>query len=290
MLTENYNPLYDDSIDLIKVIDMHKYFQNNHILKGINFELQPGKLVAIIGRSGCGKTTFLRCLNCLELMDSGTINIAGVSLNRKNSRDHKVSNKRFGLFKKSEPFQEVDKTESMDEDFQIKTQVLRTRVGMVFQSLNLFPNLNVLDNVMKAPLIVKKESLSQAQLRSIQLLEKVGMDSFIDRMPNQLSGGQAQRVAIARALAMSPKLMLYDEPTSALDPELVEEVIQVMINLKKEGMTQIVVTHSMSFARHAADLVVFMDQGQIVEIAPPEEMFSNPKDQRTREYLKLLLD
>jgi polar amino acid transport system ATP-binding protein len=284
------SPSNTENISLLKVKDLHKSFQDNHILKGINFELNSGLLVAIIGRSGCGKTTFLRCLNCLELFDSGTLHIAGVTLNKKNKEDHYVSKKRFNIFKRSEPFSGVDKTEEMDDDFKKKSHVIRTRVGMVFQSLNLFPNMTVLENVVKAPLIVKGESNSQAHLRAIQLLEKVGMDTFIDRMPSQLSGGQAQRVAIARALAMSPQLMLYDEPTSALDPELVEEVIQVMINLKKEGMTQIVVTHSMSFARTAADLVVFMDQGQIVEISPPNEMFSNPKDSRTREYLKLLLD
>lgn len=273
--------------NLLTVKDLHKYFHGNHILKGVNLELSKGKLVSIIGRSGCGKTTFLRCLNCLEIMDSGTINIAGIALNRvkQNKENGNIKHHRG-----DEVFGDISKLFEVDEDFQIKMQLLRTRVGMLFQNLNLFPNLSVLENVMKAPLIVKKESVSQATLRAIGLLEKVGMDTFLDRMPNQISGGQAQRVAIARALAMSPQIMLYDEPTSALDPELVEEVIQVMLNLRKEGMTQIVVTHSMSFAKNASDLVVFMDQGQIVEISPPAEMFSNPKDPRTRAYLKLLLD
>ncbi len=273
--------------NLLTVKNLHKYFHGNHILKGINLEVSAGKLVSIIGRSGCGKTTFLRCLNCLEIMDSGTINIAGISLNRVKADEE---NGKQHHHKGDEIFGDISKLFEVDEDFQIKMQLLRTRVGMLFQNLNLFPNLSVIENVMKAPLVVKKESMSQAQLRAIGLLEKVGMDAFLDRMPNQISGGQAQRVAIARALAMSPQVMLYDEPTSALDPELVEEVIQVMLNLRKEGMTQIVVTHSMSFAKNASDLVIFMDQGHIVEIAPPNEMFSEPKDPRTRSYLKLLLD
>jgi polar amino acid transport system ATP-binding protein len=161
---------------------------------------------------------------------------------------------------------------------------------MLFQGLNLFPNLNVIENVMKAPMIVQGVSESTARLKAIQLLEKVGLEDYLDRMPFQLSGGQAQRVAIARALAMSPQVMLYDEPTSALDPELVEEVIHVMLNLNKEGMTQVVVTHSMSFAKHASDIVIFMDEGNIVEMGPPSTIFKNPKDERTRAYLKLMLD
>ena len=225
-------------------------------------------------------------MNGLEVLDKGSIEIAGIKLERL-ATDKTLQNLRQ---KVGMPFINTAKTESLvsEEDFQLKAHKLRTKVGMLFQGLNLFPNMNVLENIMKAPAIVLNKTGDDQREFAINLLKKVGMDSFIDRMPNQLSGGQAQRVAIARALAMKPLVMLYDEPTSALDPELVDEVIQVMSQLNEDGMTQIVVTHSMSFAKNASDLVIFMDKGRIVEMGTPEEMFSQPKDIRTREYLKLL--
>jgi polar amino acid transport system ATP-binding protein len=188
------------------------------------------------------------------------------------------------------PFKKTQVDKSLDEEFQLKAQILRTRVGMLFQNLNLFPHLTVLDNVARAPVVVKGEEKDQATLRAVQLLEKVGMANFIERYPHELSGGQAQRVAIARSLAMSPHVMLYDEPTSALDPELVHEVLQVMNNLHTEGMTQIIVTHAMHFARTASDVVVYMEEGKIIEAGPPEEIFSNPKDPRTQQYLSMVRD
>lgn len=186
------------------------------------------------------------------------------------------------------PFINSIEENKLNQDFKLKAHKLRTKVGMLFQGLNLFPNFTVLENITIAPKIVQGKNVRTSEDEAIKLLAKVGMEEYIDRRPNQLSGGQAQRVAIARALAMNPMVMLYDEPTSALDPELVDEVIKVMTSLNKDGMTQLVVTHSMNFAKNASDLVVFMDKGKIIEMAPPEEMFSSPKDDRTKDYLKLL--
>jgi len=279
---------------IINVKKLHKYFNGIHVLKGVDFSAQMGQFISIIGRSGCGKTTLLRCLNCLEILDSGSITIAGISLNRRKAKKAQENAHSRNIFVKhdsSVPFSGIDDQEEiLDPDFNTKAHALRSKVGMVFQGLNLFPNMTVLENVMAGPKIVQKLNKDENKMKAVHYLEKVGMDKYLDRMPNQLSGGQAQRVAIARALAMSPQVMLYDEPTSALDPELVEEVMQVMMQLNREGMTQIVVTHSMSFAKNASDSVVYMEEGKIVEMAPPKELFSNPKDERTRSYLKMLLD
>lgn len=282
--------MLEESEKIIDVKGLHKYYQGFHILKGIDFTANTGQLISIIGRSGCGKTTFLRCLNCLEIMDEGRVRIAGVTISRKSDEIQKKENsaKSFKNIAKL-PFRDSSDKIS-DEDFLLKAHTIRKRVGMLFQSFNLFPHLTVLQNVKLAPKIVKKETDEQTTLRAFGLLEKVGMEEFAERYPNQLSGGQAQRVAIARALAMSPQVMLYDEPTSALDPELVEEVTGVMRNLHREGMTQVVVTHAMNFAKNASDLVVYMEDGKIIEISPPDELFTNPKDERTRQYLKLFLD
>lgn len=273
---------------IVQIRNLHKYFGDSHILRGIDLDIQKGQLVSIIGRSGCGKTTLLRCLNCLEILDEGTIRIDDLELSRTKDKKefqekaNKIRNK-VGM-----PFINSIEEKKLGQEFKLKAHKLRSKVGMLFQGLNLFPNYNVLDNLILAPRIVQGKDSETSKEQAIKLLAKVGMEDYIDRMPNQLSGGQAQRVAIARALAMNPKVMLYDEPTSALDPELVDEVIKVMNKLNEDGMTQIVVTHSMNFARNASDLVIFMDKGEIIEMAPPEEMFSNPKDSRTREYLKLL--
>lgn len=283
----------DDNSDvLISVKNLYKYFHGIPVLKGINFQVKNGELVSIIGRSGCGKTTLLRCLNCLEILDSGTINIAGITLNRKPIRGKvkREFNKKVKAIRKKVgmPFQGFEKTPSLDEDFQIKAHTLRSRVGMLFQNLNLFPNLTVLENIIKAPMIVKGINKSDAIDNAVKILDKVGMTAFTERYPHQLSGGQSQRVAIARALAMNPQVMLYDEPTSSLDPELVEEVMEVMRTLNKEGMTQIIVTHAMKFAKSASDTIVYMEQGQIIESGTPFEIFNTPKDSRTRRYLKIV--
>jgi polar amino acid transport system ATP-binding protein len=250
---------------VVAVEGLHKSFHGQAVLKGVDLQIAPQELTVLIGPSGCGKSTFLRCLNGLEIFDQGAISISGIHLARASGRA------------------------PLDSQFHEKVRQLRTSVGMVFQSFNLFPHLTALENVMKAPMVVKDLSRAQAEATAQQLLEKVGLATHAHHYPSQLSGGQQQRAAIARALAMAPKVMLYDEPTSALDPGLVDEVLQVMQKLNDEGMTQIVVTHEMRFARDVADKIVYFEGGQVVESAPPEEMFSAPQDDRTRKFLKRFL-
>lgn len=254
---------YDECVVVAE--NLHKAFHGVPVLKGMSFAIARHELTVLIGPSGCGKTTLLRCLNCLELMDRGRISIAGISLERSGSE----RNDRVGL--------------------QQSMHLLRQQVGMVFQSFNLFPHMTVLQNVMKAPVVVKKVPVSEARQKSIDLLEKVGLGRHLHHYPSQLSGGQQQRAAIARALAMEPQVMLYDEPTSALDPGLVEEVLNVMKQLHDEGMTQIVVTHEMRFARDVADKIFYIEDGQIVEAGLPHVIFQNPTDSRTRRFLKNFL-
>ena len=279
---------------ILDVRNLHKYYVENHILKGISFQVKRGELLSIIGRSGCGKTTLLRCLNFLEYFDEGVIRIAGITLNRKLDEAQlkkELRQKAKNLSKiMTKPFSRIATDEKIDEDFQIKAQTLRKRVGMLFQSLNLFPHLTVLENVTLAPVVVNKENKTDAIETARKLLQKVGLEQLRDRYPSQLSGGQAQRVGIARALAMSPQVMLYDEPTSALDPELVGEVIEVMNNLHNEGMTQIVVTHSLGFTRNASDYVMYLEEGRIVEINTPDIIFNHPQDERTQKYINILKD
>ncbi|KUO65940.1 MAG: polar amino acid ABC transporter ATP-binding protein [Gracilibacter sp. BRH_c7a] len=239
---------------MIKVTGLNKHFGDLHVLKDIDMEVQESDVVCLIGASGSGKSTLLRCLNFLEQAE-GEINIDGRIIDRK----------------------------TMD------LNILRRDVGMVFQHFNLFPHMTVLENIIEAPIHVKKIERQQAIAEGKELLEKVGLGDKVDCYPSVLSGGQKQRVAIARALAMQPKLMLFDEPTSALDPELVGEVLSVMKELAQEGMTMVVVTHEMGFAREVGDWVVYLDEGRIIEVAPPEELFNNPKNQRTQEFLSCIL-
>lgn len=248
---------------MISVRNLCKNFAQHAALKGISFEVRPAELTVIIGPSGCGKSTLLRCLNGLELFDSGAVSIGSFSLERHNEM----------------PTRKLNET----------LRRLREEVGMVFQNFNLFPHLTALGNVTKAPMVVQGVSREQAETTGRELLEKVGLGDRCDYYPSQLSGGQQQRAAIARALAMSPKVMLYDEPTSALDPTLVNEVLSIMRRLDDEGMTQVVVTHEMRFAREVADQIIFLDAGEVVEFGPPEEIFTNPRDERTRRFLKNFL-
>lgn len=246
---------YEDSDKLeymIEGINLSKSFNNLMVFKDLNIKVKKGEVLVVIGASGSGKSTLLRCLNHLEDLDSGTIIIEGEKLNPK---DKKILRK------------------------------ITTKMGMVFQSFNLFPHMTAIENVMEAPLIVKKEKKSEVLERAKKLLNKVGLGDKMDYYPSKLSGGQQQRVAIARALAMNPDIMLFDEPTSALDPELVGEVLNVMKDLAKDGMTMVVVSHEMGFAKEVADRVIFMDGGKIVEQGAPGEIFSNPKEARTRAFL-----
>jgi len=243
---------------MIELKNLHKQFGGLSVLRGISLHIEKGKVLVIVGPSGSGKTTLLRCLNLLETPDQGEIRIGDVQLD----------------FSKK-----VDKSQITK---------LRKQTGMVFQNYNLFPHMTALENVIEGPVTVKKESKEAARAKGKTLLGKVGLAEKMDEYPFQLSGGQQQRVGIARALAMDPHVMLFDEPTSALDPELVGEVLKVMKELAREGMTMIVVTHEMSFAREVADEVIFMDQGVIVEQGPPQQLFVNPREERTRQFLQLI--
>jgi len=247
---------------LLAIENLHKSYDDFVVLKGVSLQVREGDLVSIIGPSGCGKSTFLRCMNFLETPSAGKVDIAGVTID-------------CGGLGGGPP-----------KDLQKRAHELRQHVGMVFQGFNLFPHRTILENVTLAPQVVRGVSREDAEASGRRVLEKVGLGAFADRYPAQMSGGQQQRAGIARALAMNPKVMLYDEPTSALDPELVDEVLKVMQDLDAEGMTQIVVTHEMRFARDASDYIVFMQGGYIVEISGGEEMFTNPKDERTRKFLR----
>jgi len=246
---------------IVKAQDIHKYFGRLHVLRGISFEVHPREVVCLIGRSGSGKSTLLRCLNFLEEPTSGAVEVDGTVVRAK------------------------EKGRDRDE----RVRKIRISAGMVFQEFNLFPHMNVIDNIIEAPINVKGMSHDQAVALGEKYLAKVGLMEKRDEYPARLSGGQKQRVAIARALTMEPKVMLFDEPTSALDPELIGEVLNVMADLAHEGTTMMVVTHEMGFAREAADRVIFIDSGVFVEDSPPEEMFTSPKDARTRLFLQRLL-
>ncbi|MEH7503712.1 amino acid ABC transporter ATP-binding protein [Neobacillus drentensis] len=240
---------------MIEIENVHKSFKQLEVLKGINLQVYPGEVVALIGSSGSGKSTLLRCLNGLETLSSGRISIDGTELNY-SSRS---------------------------------IQQIRREVGMVFQQFNLFPHLTVLQNIIEAPIQALNKSKGEAIEKALVLLERVGLKDKKDVYPRKLSGGQQQRVAIARAMAMNPKIMLFDEPTSALDPELVSEVLNVMKGLAEEGMTMLIVTHEMKFAREVADRVIYMCDGVIEEQGPPVELFSNPNSDRLKSFLKSVI-
>ncbi|MBL4953639.1 amino acid ABC transporter ATP-binding protein [Neobacillus sp. YIM B02564] len=240
---------------MIEVKQLKKIFGTNEVLKEINVTVKPQEVVVVIGPSGSGKSTFLRCINMLETITAGHVLIEGIDITDKKTDINKV----------------------------------RTEVGMVFQQFNLFPHKTVIENIMLAPVKVRKVPAEKARAKGLELLRKVGLESKAEVYPDSLSGGQKQRVAIARALAMEPKIMLFDEPTSALDPEMVGEVLEVMKQLAKEGMTMVVVTHEMGFAREVGDRVLFMDGGIIVEEGEPKELFENPKEERTKSFLSKVL-
>jgi polar amino acid transport system ATP-binding protein len=240
---------------IIVIKNVHKHFGAEvHALRGVSLEVYPQEVVVIIGPSGSGKSTLLRCINRLEAVNSGNVVVDGMAMDRPRNINR-----------------------------------VRAEVGMVFQLFNLFPHLTVMDNVVVAQRVVRKRSRQEAEAIAIDLLRKVGIPEKVDAYPAQLSGGQQQRVAIARALAMQPKIMLFDEPTSALDPEMIKEVLDVMLDLASEGMTMVVVSHEMGFVRAAADRVVFMDNGTIVEVTTPELLFTAPQHERTKRFLGQIL-
>ncbi|MGQ9457322.1 MAG: amino acid ABC transporter ATP-binding protein [Anaerolineae bacterium] len=240
---------------IIQARDVRKSFGRVRALRGVSFDVYRGEVVVIIGPSGSGKSTLLRCINHLEKPDAGTIIVDGIPVDDERTNINKV----------------------------------RAEVGMVFQSFNLFPHLTALENVMLAQRVVRKRSAEEAERIAREELAKVGIPEKADSYPSQLSGGQQQRVAIARALAMQPKIMLFDEPTSALDPEMIKEVLDVMLQLAREGMTMVVVSHEMGFVRAAADRILFMDEGQIIEETTPELLFTAPKHERTKQFLSKIL-
>jgi polar amino acid transport system ATP-binding protein len=250
---------------MVKAENVHKSFGRLEVLKGITLEVSPGEVMCLLGPSGSGKSTFLRCINHLEKIDAGRLSIDGELVGYR---------------------QEGDKLYELRERDIVRK---RAEIGMVFQRFNLFPHMSALENVIEAPVLVKGTPKKQAAERAQVLLERVGLGDRGASYPSQLSGGQQQRVAIARALAMEPKLMLFDEPTSALDPELVGDVLDVMRELAAAGMTMVVVTHEIGFAREVGDTVVFMDEGVAVESGPPAEIFANPRHERTKAFLSKVL-
>jgi polar amino acid transport system ATP-binding protein len=253
------------TVPMVLAQEVHKSFGRLEVLKGINLEVARGEVCCLLGPSGSGKSTFLRCINHLEKVDAGRLSIDGqlVGYRADGTKLYELKDK--------------------------ETAQARAEIGMVFQRFNLFPHMTALGNVIEAPLRVRKEGKSAAVERGRALLERVGLADKVDAYPAQLSGGQQQRVAIARALAMQPKLMLFDEPTSALDPELVGEVLDVMRGLAQDGMTMVVVTHEMGFAREVGDTVVFMDGGVVVEKGDPKSVISNPQEERTKAFLSKVL-
>jgi polar amino acid transport system ATP-binding protein len=250
---------------MVKAENVHKAFGRLEVLKGVDLQVRPGEVCCMVGPSGSGKSTFLRCINHLEKINSGRIWVDGelVGYRERGGKLHEMREREVAAQRRS--------------------------IGMVFQSFNLFPHMTALENIMEAPVRVRRQPRAQVRQQALALIERVGLAEKVDTYPAQLSGGQQQRVAIARALAMQPKLMLFDEPTSALDPELVGEVLDVMKDLAKDGMTMIVVTHEIGFAREVGDTLVFMDGGVIMESGPPREVLANPRHERTRSFLAKVL-
>jgi len=240
---------------MIKLEKVSKYYKNTRVLKNVDLEIKKGEIVAIIGPSGCGKSTFLKCINGLIPVSKGKIYVDRINITSKDTNLNKI----------------------------------RADVGIVFQQFNLFPHMTVKENITLAPIKVKKMTKNEAEILALKLLEKIGLLDKMDRYPEELSGGQAQRVAIARSLAMQPKIMLFDEPTSALDPKMTNEVLDVIKDLAKEGMTMIVVTHEMSFAKEVASRIIFLSHGEIIEEGSPESFFQNPKSNMTKEFLRSVL-
>jgi len=247
------NVMDENNNILLNIQDIHKEFDNKEVLKGVSLSLHKGEVLVVLGPSGCGKSTLLRCLNGLEKIKSGDIKFKDKSLIQKN----------------------------------IDWQEVRVKIGMVFQNYDLFPHMTVIENILLGPLKVQKRDKTEANAQAEQLLDKVGLLDRKDAYPRQLSGGQKQRIAIVRALCMNPEIMLFDEVTASLDPEVVREVLDVILGLAKQGMTMVIVTHEMGFAKSVADRIVFMDEGKICETSKPDEFFKSPKTERARQFLNI---
>ncbi|MBE5764337.1 MAG: amino acid ABC transporter ATP-binding protein [Clostridiales bacterium] len=280
---------------MIKVKRLHKQFGNQKVLQGVDFSVNKGDVISIIGPSGCGKSTLLRCINLLEMPDAGEIIFDGKYLYKneryflkRDIREYKVGTPEYNeLYNKIAKIRHEE--HQIDKVVSKSLNEIRCHIGMVFQQFNLFPHLTVLENLTIAPVSLKKIKKTDAEERALELLKKVGLEEYANKYPSVLSGGQKQRVAIVRALAMKPDVMLFDEPTSALDPEMVGEVLAVMSDLAKSGMTMIVVTHEMEFAKSVSNRVVFMADGKILEDGMPEEIFSKPKSARLQDFLSKVL-
>lgn len=289
---------------MIKVKNLHKSFGNLQVLKGINEEIKQGEVVSIIGPSGSGKSTFLRCLNLLEIPTKGEIIYNDTIIYKKESSKHKIKIdelennkdkyteeeykqllKQYKANAKKIYSEEKKRLKNLDKDI----NQYREQIGMVFQHFNVFPHMTVLNNITLAPMMIKNQSQEEAEETAMKLLKMVGLEEKTNVYPKTLSGGQKQRLAIIRALAMNPKVMLFDEPTSALDPEMVKDVLEVIKIVSKMGMTVVIVTHEMGFAKEISDRILFMDEGLIIESGTPEEVFNNPKNQRTKEFLSKVL-
>jgi ABC-type polar amino acid transport system ATPase subunit len=249
---------------MITVRDLHKAYGGQELFRGINLDIKKGEVVVCIGPSGSGKSTFLRCINGLEFFQKGEVIVAGIELHS------------------------INRVRPSREDLEAIRKI-RLKAGMVFQQFNLFPHMTVLENIIEAPVRVLKDQVKDAEANALGLLKRINLGAKVDKYPDQLSGGEQQRIAIVRALAMKPEAMLFDEPTSSLDPEMVGEVLSVIRDLVDEGMTTVIATHEMGFAREVADRVVVFDNGDIVEIGPPEEIFTHPKAERTRTFLSRVL-
>ncbi len=270
--------------EIISVSDLNKSFNQQVALKEINLEIEQGKMISVIGSSGCGKTTLLRTIAMIEYPDCGNLKVD----------DTEISNSEFvNLHRKiKKSIKQIsgnfDWSDLSDWQLRKKIKKIRLTTGFLFQNLNLFPNKTVLENMTLAPVIVNKMSKEAAEEQAFRILDKVGMNSFKDRYPHELSGGQSQRAAIARSLAMNPKIMLYDEPTSALDPGLALEILSIMNELKKDQITQILITHAVNFAKSSSDKVIYMQNGKIIEYDTPDVIFNNPKNEETKKYLQVL--